>query len=380
MLGLWTAAEAQETPIAAPSAVEGRVSLDAAGYADSDHVFVLTPSVSGTVSDPVAGWNANAQYLVDVVSAASVDIVSTASRSWVEVRHAGSLAASYKPDAFGVALNGSVSNEPDYFAWSVGGTLTQDLLDENLTLLLGFNHSHDVAGRAGTPFSVFSLPLDRERIQAGASLLLDRATLAAASVDLVFEDGDPSKPYRYVPMFAPDTSLPAGASVDEVDARRLEQRPREQLPLSRQRYALTLRLSHRFSNSTLRVEERLYRDSWALTASSTDARYLIDVGRRWELGPHVRAHGQNGVRFWQRTYTLRDGFNFPALRTGDRELGPLLALTLGLTVRFGVGPADDPNAWLLGLDLNATDTRYLDALYIRERLSALAVLSIEARL
>jgi hypothetical protein len=380
MLGLWSTAEAQESPVTAPSAVEGRVSLDTAGYTDSDHVLVLTPSVAGTVSDPVAGWSATAQYLVDVVSAASVDIVSTASQNWVEVRHTGTLEASYKPGAFGVRVNGAVSREPDYSSWTAGGTLTQDLLDQNLTLLLGFSHSHDIAGRSGTPFSVFSLPLDREAIQAGFSLVLDRATIGSASADVVIENGDPSKPYRYVPMFAPGTSVPAGASIDEVDGQRLAERPLEQLPRSRQRYAMTLRMSHRFSGSTLRVDERIYRDSWALTASSTDARYLIDLGKRWELGPHLRAHEQTGVRFWRRTYVLRDGFDYPALRTGDRELGPLLALTLGFTVRLGLGPKADASAWLLGLDLNATDTRYLDALYIRERLSALAVLSIETRL
>jgi hypothetical protein len=371
---------ADDSPANAPSSVEGRVGLDAAGYADSDHVFVLTPSVAATISDPVAGWSTSAQYLVDVVSAASVDIVSTASRRWVEVRHAGTLEASYKPGAFGVAVNGAVSSEPDYSSWTVGGTLTQDLLDQNLTLQLGFNHSHDVAGRSGTPFSVFSRPIDRENIRGGFSLLLDRATIASVSADVVIENGDTSKPYRYVPLFAPGTDVPAGASIDEVDALRLAARPLEQLPRSRNRYALTLRMSHRFSSSTLRVDERLYTDSWALSASSTDARYLIDLGRRWELGPHVRAHAQTGARFWQRAYVLRDGFDYPALRTGDRELGPLLGFTLGFTVRLGLGPADDPSAWLLGLDLNATDTRYLDALYIRERLSSLAVLSIEVRL
>jgi hypothetical protein len=373
-------ARADDSPVSAPPSVEGRLSLDAAGYADSDHVFVLTPSVAATVSDPVAGWSTSAQYLVDVVSAASVDIVSTASRRWVEVRHAGTLDASYKPSAFGAAVSGAVSSEPDYSSWTVGGTLTQDLLDQNLTLQLGFNHSHDVAGRSGTPFSVFSRPIDRENIRGGFSLLLDRATIATVSADVVIENGDSSKPYRYVPLFAPGTNVPVGASIDEVDALRVAARPLEQLPHSRNRYALMLRMSHRFSSSTLRVDQRIYTDSWALSASSTDARYLIDLGRRWELGPHVRAHAQTGVRFWQRAYVLRGGFDYPALRTGDRELGPLLGFTLGFTVRLGLGPSDDPTAWLLGLDLNATDTRYLDALYIRERLSSLAVLSIEVRL
>jgi hypothetical protein len=364
----------------APSPIVGQVSLDSAGYADSDHVFVLTPSVAGTVSNPLAGWSVSGQYLVDIVSAASVDIVSTASRNWVEVRHAGTLDAAYKPGAFGVAVNAAVSREPDYLSWTAGGMLNHDFLDQNLTLLLGFNHGHDVAGRSGTPFSVFSRPLNRESFKAGASAVLDAATIGSLIADVVLENGDPSKPYRYVPLFAAGTNVPVGASVDEVTALRVSARPLEQLPTTRSRYALTLRVAHRFSASTLRVDERLYTDSWSLHATSTDARYLVDLGQRWELGPHVRVHAQTAVDFWQRAYVLQPGFDFPALRTGDRELGPLLGVTLGLTARLGVGPRENPNAWRIGLDVNGTDTRYFDDLYIRARLSTLAVLSLEAAL
>ena len=102
-------------------------------YADTDHVYVVTPSIAGSVKNPVTGLSIDAQYLVDVVSAASVDIVSTASRRWEEVRQAGSLAAGYKPGTFGVAANGSVSSEPDYLSWTAGGSVTQDLFDKNLT-------------------------------------------------------------------------------------------------------------------------------------------------------------------------------------------------------------------------------------------------------
>jgi hypothetical protein len=366
--------------IEAPSAVVTHAAVDAAAYADSDHVFVLTPSLSGAISDPVAGWSVGGEYLVDIVSAASVDIVSTASRNWVEVRHAATLDASYKPAAFGVALDAAVSTEPDYLSWTIGGTLSHDLLDDNLTVLLGFDHGHDIAGRAGTSFSVFSHPVDREHITAGLSVVIDAATIGSVLADVVIEDGDPSKPYRYVPLFAPGTSVPNGASISEVTKLRVSARPLEQLPLTRDRYALSLRLAHRFSTSTLRADERLYLDSWQLMAASTDARYLIDLGRRWELGPHGRIHIQSPVSFWQRAYLLRPGFDYPALRTGDRELGPLLGLTLGWTIRWGIGPVSEPNAWRLGFDVNATETRYFDALYLSERLSVLATLSLEATL
>lgn len=360
--------------------VQGHVSTDAAAYADSDHVYVLTPSIAGTVSNPAAGWSIGGQYLVDVVSAASVDIVATASQRFLEVRHAGTLDASYKPGAFGLTLDGAVSREPDYLSWTAGGLLTQDLLDQNLSLLLGYSHGHDIAGRSGTAFSVFSRPLDRDAFKGGFSLVLDRATIASVLADVVVENGDPSKPYRYVPLFAPGTQVPVGASIDQVTALRVSERPLEQLPRTRDRYALSLRVAHRFTRSTLRIDERLYTDSWALHASSTDARYLVDAGRRWELGPHLRVHAQTPVSFWRRAYVLQPDHSYPALRTGDRELGPLLGLTLGASVRRALGARDHPEAWSLGLDVNATETRYFDDLYIRRRLSTLATLSLEAEL
>jgi hypothetical protein len=353
---------------------------DLAAYADSDHVYVLTPVLSGAIAKPSAGWKVGGQYLVDAVSAASVDIVATASRRWQELRHAGALDASYKPAALGIAAHGAISIEPDYSSLSAGAVITQDILDQNATLLLGLSHGHDVAGRTGTPFSVFSRRLDRESLKVGLSWVVDPATLATCFLDASLEHGDPSKPYRYIPLFSPGTSVPLGASVDEVNQLRVSARPLEQLPLTRDRFAITAGLLHRFDTTTLRGEERLYADSWSLISSTTDARWLIDWGQRLELGPHVRAHAQTGVDFWQRTYVLRPGFDYPALRTGDRELGPLLAGTLGFTARFGLGPRGDRNPWRLGLDINVTETRYLDDLYIRHRLSAYSALSLEANL
>jgi hypothetical protein len=313
------------------------------------------------------------------VSAASVDIVATASRQWQELRPAGGLSASYKPGAFGFSARAYISSEPDYLALSGGLTATQDLLDQNVTLLLGYQHGHDVAGRSGTSFDVFSRILDRESLKAGCTLVLDLATLATFVLDTVFEHGDPSKPYRYVPLFAPGTHVPNGASVAEVNRLRASARPLEQLPLTRARFAISVGLLHRFDASTIRLEERLYGDSWALLATSTDARYLFDCGP-FELGPHLRLHAQTAVSFWQRAYELGPSFDVPALRTGDRELSPLLAATLGWTLRWQLGPTGDRARYQLGLDINVTETRFLDALYISQRLSAYSNLGFEAQL
>jgi hypothetical protein len=349
-------------------------------YVDTDHVFVETPSITGTVSDPTAGWSVGGQYLVDVVSAASVDIVSTASRRWQEVRQQGSLEASFRPKTFGVDASGTVSDEPDYVSWSAGGAVTQDLLNKNVTWLLGYAHGHDIAGRTGTAFSVFSHVIDRNAFNAALTLVVSPTTVASLIGDVILESGDQSKPYRYIPLFASGTNVPRGLPINLVNNLRVSARPLEQLPLSRQRYGLTMRGAHRYHLATLRLDERLYLDSWAMKATTTDGRYLFDLSGRVELGPHARLHAQTAVNFWQRAYLFGPGFEYPALRTGDRELGPLVNVTGGWTLRIGLGADANPNSWVLGFDVNATWTQYLDDLYLTRRISALGGVTLETDL
>jgi hypothetical protein len=347
-------------------------------YADTDHVFVETPSTAVAVSNPTAGWSVGGHYLVDVISAASVDIVSTASRAWHEVRQEGSVEGAYKPKTFGVQANAAVSDEPDYLSLSAGAAVTQDLMNKNVTWLLGYSHGHDVAGRTGTPFSVFSHVIDRDAVTGVLALVVSPTTVLSLIGDMIFENGDQSKPYRYIPLFAPGTSVPRGASIAVVNDLRVSARPLEQLPLSRERYAMTTRLAHRYAHATLRLDERLYGDSWTMKATTTDARYLIDLSTRVETGPHARLHAQTAVDFWQRAYLSGPGFEVPGLRTGDRELGPLVNLTGGWSVRIGIGPDAAPTSWVLGFDLNATSTQYLDDLYVTERTSVLGGMTLEA--
>jgi hypothetical protein len=373
--------EAAKAPTPRSSPIDVRASSDVSAYGDSDHVFVLTPSIAGNVGDPLAGWRVDGSYLVDVVSAASVDIVSTASRRWTEVRQAGTLGGEYKPGNLGFSVHGAVSSEPDYRSLSGGGAFTADLFDKNATLFLGYDHGQDVAGRTGTPFSVFSHTITSESFKTGVTLVLGRRTVASIVGDAIVASGDSSKPYRYIPLFAPGTVVPVGASIDLVTSLRVGARPLEQLPLSRDRFALSFRLAHRVGlAATLRLDERLYDDSWALKATSTDARYLVDLSQRVELGPHLRVHAQTPVSFWERAYAYGPGFSYPALRTGDRELGPLVGVTMGGSLRWAVGPAAHPSTWTLGLDVNVIYTRYLDDLYLTERLSSVGALSLEAEL
>jgi hypothetical protein len=362
-----------------------RASVEASGYHDTDSVNVASPTIAGSIADPIEGWSVGGRYLVDAVSAASVDIVSSASPNWTELRHVGSVDVAYKPHDFGIDVGGGVSREPDYLAISGGGTMMLDLFDKNATAVLGYSYGNETAGIGTTPFAVFSRKLIKHGLRAGATVVVDPATTFDFMAEGIFESGNQSKPYRFIPLFAPGTAarIPAGASVTDVNNQRLSMRPGDQLPLSRTRYASTGRLAHRFAGSALHLEERLYSDDWGLKASTSDLRYVIDVGRSVFIWPHLRAHLQSGVDFWKRAYEAdvddKGAMGVPFLRTGDRELGPLHTLTGGAGLRLRLGDGGG-TTWTLTLQGDAVFTRYHDALYISQRTAYFAAISLDAEL
>jgi hypothetical protein len=363
-------------------------SAEFAAYNDSDHVTVYTPSVRIGI-DNVSGASLDGTYLVDVVSAASADIVSTASSRWQEVRQAGTLSAQYKPRDFGVSLGGSVSSEPDYLSYGAYATVVKDFAEKNVIATFGYGFGHDTIGRCGaggacTPFDVFSRTLQRGSFNAGVTWVVDKATLASLAMDVVIENGDQSKPYRYIPMFSPQVAptVAKGASIDWVNANRLPERPLEQLPLERHRAALTARYAHRLEASTIRLEERVYDDDWGLVASTSDGRWIFDLGRRFAVWPHVRFHWQTSVSFWQLAYVSASatGWNLPEYRTGDRELGPLTTFGGGAGVRWYLGSDTEPEKWMLQLTGDGMATSFLDDLYLTSRTALLGVLAFQGQL
>ncbi len=355
-----------------------------AGYLDTDAVSVLTPGISANIEDPLEGWSLGGSYLVDIVSAASVDIVSSASPHWVEIRHAGTVSGKFKTSGVDFGLSGAVSSEPDYLSLSGGGNVSFDLDEKNIVPLIGYSFNHDTAGRSGTPFTEYSLVLNRHTINGAVEFDLNPSTMLTLIGDAIIESGNQEKPYRFVPLFDSLTAanVSPGETGDTVNRVRLPTRVAEALPTSRHRFALSGRFATRADASTFVATERVYTDDWGVKASTSDLRYVFDVGKRWYVWPHVRFHVQTGATFWKLAYVGALGpggeINVPAIRTGDRELSPLTVSTLGAGVRFNIGPSTRPESWSLVFEAEGANTHYSQALFITNRYSALGSLQLES--
>jgi hypothetical protein len=184
-------------------------------------------------------------------------------------------------------------------------------------------------------------------------------------------------------MFDPGIAslVQAGQSIDSVNQFRLPLRPLEQLPTERDRYAIGARFAHRFAASTLRLEERLYYDTWQMKASTTDARYLIDLSRHFRVWPHARLHAQTATNFYQLAYSaelVNGTLVVPTYRTSDRELSPLLTLTGGGGTRIGLSPPEAKTQYGLTLQGDVMYTQFLNALFVTRRTAVYGSLNLDA--
>jgi hypothetical protein len=164
-----------------------------------------------------------------------------------------------------------------------------------------------------------------------------------------------------------------------VNDNRLPVQPYEQLPLARDRYALGGRLAYRFAFYTLRLEERAYVDTWEQLASTTDGRLLRDFGRRVMAGLHARFNVQNGASFYRRVYhaVTAPELELPVFRTTDRELAPLLEGVLGGNARWDLSPESAKIGYALVGSGDVMYTRYLNSLYISNRLAFYGTVGVE---
>ncbi len=356
---------------AAASDFSVSISTEFSAYHDDMAVDVISPHVGFQLEHVTAGWGVGASFLVDVVTAASTDIVATASPRWQEVRWVPAVNGHVKVSDWDFALNGNLSHEPDYLATGVGANVSVELAQKTITPSAGYEFSYDISGKGDTPFSVFSTIIKRHAVNLGLGVVLTKATFGSLAYTMVFENGDASKPYRHIPLFSPAVApgVEPGLVIDAVNFFREPERPLEQLPTNRKRFALAGAIAHRFSDATLRVNQRFYFDTWGTKATTTDGRFMYDVLKEFRIWPHLRFHAQTGADFYELAYTvtrLPDGsIAIPSLRTGDRELGPIIAGTAGGGARLELG---DQRQFGITLSGDFVYTRFLNHLFVKQRL------------
>ena len=264
-------------------------------YVDSDATTVVSPLVR-IAKDAWTGSTLGASFIADVVSSASVDVVTNATKHMSDFRKEGT--ASLTQKISDTTLSGAYiySTENDYRSHNLHVGVAQDLLQKNTNLSLGYSLSLNDVGRSGD--ANFHRGLTVHTLDAAYTQNLDPRTIFQVSGTFQNNSGYQASPYRFVRIEAGNEF-----KVPETD------------PNTRNRVAAVAALNRHLGKDTaLQGDYRFYIDDWGVRSHTVQLRYLVNVGPV-TLRLRGRFYYQNGASFFESHYLQVQSFV-----TSDREL------------------------------------------------------------
>ena len=284
-------------------------------YADSDHTQVVSPTVQAQ-ADVTPDTNVSLGYVADVVTSASVDVVSQASKITIhDTRQQVSAGLAHIFGSLTVHGGYSLSHENDYLSNSFSGGIAKELFEKNSTLAIGYALSLNQVGRADD--DNFSRSLTVNSVNASWTQVINRRLIGQVTYELTNASGYQASPYRFVPVRAAVDAAPS-EWIAETD------------PDSRWRHAIVLGANQAVGDdSAVQGDYRLYHDTWGITSHTIGARYFTHLTPKLELRLRQRYYTQDAATFYQSVYTAPQKY-----MAYDRELSPLWSETVGVKLSY----------------------------------------------
>ncbi len=282
------------------------------------------------------------QYYVDMISSASIDVVSTAS-PYTETRAEVSGGIDYLHDRTTFGAGFVRSEEPDYLSRNVSFGISQDFFGDLTTVGVTYGRGRDVVRRRGS--ADFSETARRASYRLDISQILTPRLVVNANYEAITDEGYLNNPYRSVRYRDPDSA--AGFAWEG-----------ERYPRTRTSSATALRGLYRLPyRASLKAEYRYFSDSWGIRAHNAELGYAQVLRDRWTVDlryryytpvsyTHLRAHAwrehwlldlkyryytQGAANFFSDLFERRDAQNFLAR---DKELSTFDSHTLGAALAY----------------------------------------------
>ncbi len=247
-------------------------SYDGGGVRADGPALLVRKSIADRVS-------LSAQYYVDAVSNASIDVVTTAS-PFRETRKEFTLGAETVVRDSTISLSTSRSREPDYLADAVNLDLTNEVFGGMTTVSLGFTRGHDRVGKKGIPGWIDQAM--HWQYRAGVTQILSSRWLVSLNAEAIADSGYLASPYRVARVF--------GAAVPEND------------PRTRSSRALEARTSYDtgrwLAGSAVHASYRGYWDNWDIHAHTTELGLSKYLGEHFLLDTTLRFYSQGKALFY----------------------------------------------------------------------------------
>lgn len=281
-------------------------------------------------------------YYVDMISSASIDVITTAS-PYTEERKQWSLGMDYLHGNTTMRINYVSSEESDYDAEMVSFSVSQDMFGDLTTLTLGYALGDDLVRRSDDPS--FERNLDKQTYSIGVTQILSKNLISTLNFETITDEGFLNNPYRSV-RYA-DLGSALGYSFEP-----------ELYPNTRTSNALGLRARYFLPyRAAIEVEYRYFTDTWDIEGHTAALTYIHPWGDFTFTGK-FRYHTQTGAHFYSDLFSRSEATNF---RGRDKELSALQSYTFKLKAAYEF-LNDDGKDW--GFIRKAKVTASVDLLHI----------------
>jgi hypothetical protein len=243
-----------------------------------------------------------ANYFVDKVSGASVDVLSNASVIKDE-RKQKSLSVEYIHDKTLYNLSYTNSTERDYISNTTHFSLSQDMFGDLTTVNLGFTDSRNRVGEndgtANTPIITWLGHSESRSYQAGLSQILTRNLIVGSTLEVITDQGFLSNPYRSIRYL---DAVPLGYSLGT-----------QVYPNTHTSTAVETRAKYYLPwRAAASVSYRYYSDTWDLRGNTIELDYVQPISNKFIVEGRVRHYSQNHASFYSDLFDQANQQNFEA--------------------------------------------------------------------
>ena len=214
-------------------------------------------------------------YYVDMVSNASIDVVTQAS-PFNETRKEYNVGADYAYRDSLTNVTYSNSDEPDYKAQALSIDASQEVFGNMTTIKLGYTRGKDDVGKKGEGFFDYA---KHWRYRLGITQILTPRWLASLNLEAVSDEGFLGSPYRSALVF--------GAFVPERN------------PRTRSSRSIKLgAIGEIMPRTSLHAEYRYFYDTWDIKASTFELGGSRYVGESFLIDAYLRYYKQSKALFY----------------------------------------------------------------------------------
>jgi hypothetical protein len=267
-----------------------------------------------------------ANYFIDQVSGASVDVLSSASPMKDE-RKQKSGTLEYLRDKTTYAASYMTSVERDFISDTASFSLSQDMFGDLTTVTLGFSNTHNRVGEnngtADKPdVSWLGHSLSRA-YGGGVSQIITKNFIAGVNLQIITDAGFLANPYRMIRFLDPTTPvgyrLASQVYPDTHTSTAVQAQAKYYLPY---RAAVT-------------GIYRYYTDTWGVVGNTYELDYTLPIANVWIFEGRVRYYKQSAADFYSDLFPFAGSQNFTAR---DRNLAALDDTTIGAKVTYAFLP------------------------------------------